>query len=70
MNSKQPIGPRTIGELKNYLKLLEDLWTEEDIEYLGPLDEQRLYIDTPAGMAYGYMQYSGDFGLITYNAQE
>jgi hypothetical protein len=56
----------TIGDLKNYLFELEAAWTDEDTEYLGSFDSQELHISTEDGIAHGYVEYHGEFGLIMF----
>ena len=58
------IGPRTIGELKQYLANLEAHWSAEDTHYLGTFDEQSLFVATPQGIAHAYYQYHMEWGLI------
>lgn len=54
MNKKWPddiTEPLTAGKLKEYLKALEEGWSEQDIEYLGEFDDLPI---TCAGVRQGY----------------
>jgi len=56
--------PTTIGELRNYLDLLESVWDEQDDKYLGTFANQTLYLETPEGMSQARYQYHAEFGLV------
>ncbi len=61
--------PSTIGELKKYLSDLEASWSAEDEMYFGTFDAQQLYVATKCGIAQGYMQYHGEFGLVAFQKE-
>lgn len=48
---KDILEPLTVKKLKQYLKEMEDAWTEQDEEFLGKFENQLI---TCAGVGQGY----------------
>lgn len=41
----------TVGQLRAYLDALEKMYTEKDIELMGPFETIEIYMDSPKGAA-------------------
>lgn len=58
-------GYLSIGDLKKYLRELEDTYTEQDVKYLGKLDDQVLCMLTDKGACNKIIvSFEAEFGLL------
>lgn len=58
-------GTLTIGDLKAYLKDMEDAYSKDDVKFLGELDKQVLCVINNNGVSSKTsLEYVAEFGLL------
>ena len=57
----------TVGELLEYLKALEAVWSVDDTKYLGEFKDQKIYLAQPDGLVLSYIHYHGGYGLVCHS---
>ena len=64
MRSVASRTPSTVGELTEYLKALEAIWSADDTRFLGEFKNQKIYLSQPEGLSLSYIHYHGGYGLV------